>query len=244
MEIINKKQISLKESPDPSLSGLCTRLLLTLSVIALLVFIDIVSPEAAAEHKHGKIKDTASYIAMLEEQERKDWQKPSEVLKALNLSKGDVVADIGAGTGYFSRLFAEAVGENGTVYAVDIDEKLLDYLKKKAEDAGIKNIKIVKSEPNNPLLVHLKRIDLVFICNTWHHIEKRHKYLQLLHESLKPAGKLVMVDFVAKETPFGPPLSKRIPRNKLVEECEQAKFSLYGEYHFLPYQYFLIFSKN
>ncbi len=211
-------------------------------VLALLAFINIVSPVAAAEHKHGEIKDTAAYIAMLEDTARKDWQKPSEVLKALNLSKGDAVADIGAGTGYFSVLFAEAVDNNGIVYAVDIDEKLLDYLKKRAKDGGIKNIKIVKSEPDNSLLAP-QSIDLVFICNTWHHIEKRDKYLQLLYESLKPDGRLVMVDYIYKETPFGPPLSERIPRDKLIEECKQGKFSLYGEYYFLPYQYFLIFSR-
>lgn len=213
-----------------------------LPVIALLALADIASPEAAAEHKHDKIKDTAAYISMLEDIARKDWQKPSQVLKALNLSKGDAVADIGAGAGYFSVIFAEAVGENGIVYAVDIDEELLDYLKKRVEDAGLKNIKPVKSEPNNPLLTPTS-VDLVFICNTWHHIEKRDKYLQLLHKSLKPNGRLVMVDYAAKETPFGPPLSERIPRAELIEECKQGKFSLYGEYYFLPYQYFLIFSR-
>jgi predicted methyltransferase len=214
-----------------------------LSVIAFLAFIYFVSPKAAAEHKHDKIKDPAAYIAMLEDPARKDWQKPLQVLKALSLSNGDAVADIGAGTGYFSVLFAEAVGKNGTVYAVDLDEKFLDYLKKRAEDAGIKNIKIVKSEQNNPLLPPMS-VDLVFICNTWHHIGKRDMYLQLLHESLKPGGRLVMVDYVARETPFGPPLDERIPRDELIEECKQGKFSLYGEYHFLPYQYFLIFSRQ
>lgn len=214
--------------------------LFILLVISLQAF--ILSLEAAAEHKHHEIKDTAAYIAMLEDPARKDWQKPLEVLKALNPPKAGTVADIGAGSGYFSILFAEAVGKNGVVYAIDIDEKLLDYLKERAEVAGIKNIKIVKSEPDNPLLASTS-VDLVFICNTWHHIEKRDKYLKLLYESLKPDGKLVMVDYIYQETPFGPPLSERIPREKLIEECKQGNFSLYGEYYFLPYQYFLIFSK-
>lgn len=218
------------------------RTCLSLPLIALLATIYTVSTQAAAEHRLGETKDTAAYIAMLEDPKRKDWQKPSEVLKALNLSKGDTVADIGAGSGYFSVLFAEAVGENGIVYAVDIDEKLLNYLKKRSEDAGLKNIKIIKSEPDNPLLAPMS-VDLIFICNTWHHIERRDKYLQLLYESLKLDGRLVMVDYVARETPFGPPLDERIPRDELIEECKQAKFSLYGEYYFLPYQYFLIFSR-
>lgn len=215
------------------------------TALALLALIVIVSPEAVAEHKRHEIKDTTAYIAMLEDLAREDWQRPSEVIEAINPSLGDAVADIGAGTGYFSTRFARAVGENGVVYAVDIDEKLLEYLKNRiSEDKGprLDNIKIVKAEHNDPLLAPAS-VDLVFICNTWHHIERRDEYLQLLYESLRPGGRLVMVDFAARETPFGPPLRERIPRDELVEECKQGKFSLYGEYHFLPYQYFLIFTR-
>lgn len=215
---------------------------LRLKYASLPLYLFIVSLEAVAEHKHDEIKDTTAYIAMLEDPARKDWQKPSEVLKALNLSKEAAVADIGAGSGYFSIPLAKAVGKKGKVYAIDIDEKLLNYLEKRAEYAGIKNIEIVKSKPDNPLLEPLS-VDLVFICNTWHHIEKRDEYLQLLYKSLKPNGRLVMVDYIDKETPHGPPLNERIPRDKLIEECKQGKFSLYGEYYFLPYQYFLIFSR-
>jgi ubiquinone/menaquinone biosynthesis C-methylase UbiE len=94
--------------------------------------------------------------------------------------------------------------------------------------------------PDDPLLADAS-IDRFFICDTWHHIENRERYLARLKQMLKPGGQIVMIDFKKAETPVGPPLEMRIARDDLVKEMEQNGFRLDAEHAFLTYQYFLVF---
>jgi ubiquinone/menaquinone biosynthesis C-methylase UbiE len=182
----------------------------------------------------------SGYIRQLEDPKRGEWQKPDEVMARLGLKPGDSVADIGAGSGYFTLLFAEAVGSQGKVYAVDIDSEMLAYIRQRAENEHLKNIQLVEALPHDPKL-RPASVDLVFLCDTLHHISDRPAYFPLLARALRPGGRLVNVDFYKKPLPFGPPLEMKIDKKEMISEAQSAGFHLEQDYDFLPYQYFLIF---
>ena len=193
-----------------------------------------------AHEMHALHRDSKAYIAMLEDPKRDAYQKPLEVITALDLKPGEVIADIGAGSGYFSFRFAHHVGP-GRVYAVDISPDMILHMNRRIRDMQITNITTVLAPPDDPLLGD-GSLDRVFICDVWHHIEKQGEYLAKLKKMLKPGGQLVMIDFQKRELPVGPPLEMKIAREDLVRRLEQAGFQLLKEHVFLPYQYFLVFS--
>jgi ubiquinone/menaquinone biosynthesis C-methylase UbiE len=211
---------------------------------AFLLFICYVNVYAEEKgHRHCPFKSIDEYIQRLERPERAEWQKPEKVVDYLALKNGHTVADIGAGSGYFTVIFSKRVGEDGKVYAVDIEKGMIDYIEKRAKNEEIHNIKGIISESNNPLLSK-SSVDLIFICDTYHHIEKRDNYLNILKEVLKKDGRLTIIDFHAVKTPVGPPMEIRISREKMLKEVLAAGFKLEAEYYFLPYQYFLIFARE
>src|SRR6185503_21320138 len=109
----------------------------------------------------------AAYIAELEAPERAEWQQPDRVVETLALRPGMAIADVGAGTGYFTRRFAAAVGARGKVLALDVEQGMLDELRRRAPDAA--NIETRRVAPDDPGLA-AGSVDLVFVCNTGHHL--------------------------------------------------------------------------
>jgi len=199
-------------------------------------------PQAAAapqemHHRHG---DPMAYIASLDDPARDAYQKPDDVLRALALRPGEVVADIGAGSGYFALRFARAVGETGRVYAVDVSPDMVRHLNRRLRDAGVRNVVPLLSDPDDPLLPDAS-VDRFVIVNTWHHVEDQPKYLGLLKKMLKPGGQVVHIDFQKRDLPVGPPVGVKIAREDLVKQMETAGFRLAAEHRFLPYQYLLVF---
>jgi ubiquinone/menaquinone biosynthesis C-methylase UbiE len=190
---------------------------------------------------HRLHRDSSAYIAFLDDPARDAYQKPDEVMKALALRPGEAVADIGAGSGYFTVRFARAVGDTGRVYAVDISPDMIRHLNRRIRDAGIRNVVTVLSEPDDPLLPEAS-VDRFVIVDTWHHIEDKEGYLARLKRMLKPGGQVVHIDFQKRDLPVGPPLGMKIAREDLVKQMEDAGFRLAGEHTFLPYQYFLVFA--
>lgn len=199
---------------------------------------------AQVEHQqHHPPTSTREFIRVLEDPARDAWQKPQEVVAKLALKPGESVADIGAGSGYFTVPLARAVGPGGIVYAVDVDPGMLDYIRQRAKREGLENIRTVLADPHDPKLAPAS-VDLIFICDTLHHISEREKYYPLLARSLKPGGRLVDVDFHKKDLPVGPPVEMKIARQALIEEVKPAGFRLVEDYEFLPYQYFVIFNRK
>ena len=201
--------------------------------------------QAAATQKemHHRHDDPVAYIASLEDPKRDEYQKPDEVMKALALKPGEVVADIGAGSGYFTLRFARAVGDTGLVYAVDISPDMIRHVNRRVRDAKIRNVVSVLAEPDDPLLPD-GSVDRFVIVDTWHHVEDQAKYLGLIKRMLKPGGQVVHIDFQKRELPIGPPLAMKIAREDLVKQMEGAGFELAAEHTFLPYQYFLVFTTS
>jgi len=189
---------------------------------------------------HRLHQDSKAYIAMLDDPKRDAYQKPHEVITALKLKAGEVIADIGAGSGYFTFRLARHVGDKGSVYAVDVSPEMIVHLNRRIRDLKLKNVVSILSAPDDPLLADAS-VDRFFICDTWHHIENHDHYLALLKKMLRPGGEIVMVDFKKEQTPMGPPMEMRIDRADLVKEMEKNGFRLAAEHTFLPYQYFLVF---
>ncbi|MCB9383906.1 MAG: methyltransferase domain-containing protein [Bryobacterales bacterium] len=187
-------------------------------------------------------RTATEWANVLERDDRAEWQKPDEVVAALGLRAGEKVADIGAGSGYFSVRFARAVGPEGKVYAVDIQQDLMDYLAKRAKDENLPNLIPTlgtAADPNLPA----GAVDLVFICDVVHHIENRQPYYAKLAAGLAPGGKLAIVDFYKRELPVGPGVAMKIAKPDMIAELEQAGFHLETSHDFLPYQYFLVFTR-
>ena len=188
---------------------------------------------AQIAHQHHPAHDAEEYARILEDPERDTWQLPRQVIESLRLKPGEVIADIGAGTGYFARRFAPHVAK---VYAVDIDEKLLEIAKQKSPA----NVETVLAAADDPKLAE-RSVDTIFFCDVLHHIDNRPAYYAKLAKALKPGGRIVDIDFDQKPTPIGPPEAMRIPAGDVVKELDAAGFRKTESIEILPYQYFLIF---
>lgn len=197
---------------------------------------------AQTAHQHHPPGSISDYIRSLEDPERDGWQKPDRVVRTLGLRPGNVVADLGAGSGYFTVRLARAVGSEGKVYAVDIEPEMLRYIENRATEEHLGNIQTVLAKPDDPSLPEAS-LDMVFICDTLHHIANRDRYFPLLAKTLKPGGRLVNIDFHKRPLPFGPPLEMKIAETEMAREAERAGFRLAKKYSYLKYQYFLVFTR-
>ena len=187
-------------------------------------------------HKHG---EPAISSAPIDDSKRDGYQKPNEVIAALALKPGEIIADIGAGTGYFAIRLSPHVGQNGHIYAVDINPDAIRQLNQRVHETGLANISTILAPPTNPLLP--RPVDRILFVNVWHHIENQPGYLSVLKKALKPGGQIVMIDFHKRELPVGPPIAMRIAREDLIRQMQTNGFKVRAEHTFLPYQYFVIF---
>ena len=218
------------------------------SAVTFLIFLQLVAvaqnpPVKSMEEMHRLHQDSKAFIAMLDDPTRDAYQKPHEVVMALNLKEGEVIGDIGAGSGYFTFRFAHHVGDAGRVYAVDVSPDMIIHMNRRIRDLNLKNVVTILSAPDDPLLPDAS-VDRFFLCDTWHHIENHAGYLTLMRKMLKPGGQVVMIDFNKKELPVGPPMEMKISREDLIKEMASNGFKLATEHTFLPYQYFLLFALN
>jgi len=189
---------------------------------------------------HHPPQGVDAYIKQLDDPSREAWQQPDQVVYALDLKPDDELADIGAGTGYFTLRMAREVGASGKIYAVDVEQKMLDTIELRAEREKLDNIQTILATANDPHLGSAS-VDLIFICNTLHHISNRASYYRLLLRALRPGGQLVIVDFHKRELPVGPPVEMKIDKKACIKEIEAAGFQLMKDHDFLKYQYFLVF---
>jgi ubiquinone/menaquinone biosynthesis C-methylase UbiE len=202
------------------------------------------TPAAAMAHgekhgKHGNPDDIDAYVARMEEPERAQWQKPDEVLAALQLKTGQVACDVGSGPGYFSLRLARAVGDSGRVFAVDVEPRILEVLRKRIESARARNITPVLSLPDDSFLP-AGACDLILIVDTYHHFPDGPAYLRRLAASLRPGGRVVNIDFHKRELPIGPPPDNKVSREQFLRDAGAAGLKLVAEHEFLPYQYFVV----
>lgn len=170
---------------------------------------------------------------------RDSWQQPEKVLEALEIEPGDHVADLGAGSGYFTFLLAQAVGRDGRVYAVDVDRDMVALLSERVEAEGHKNVEVILAEPDDPVLPEAS-LDLLFTCNVYHHLENRSAYFARVAKSLKPDGRVAIIDLSGKSW-FAWLTGHATPAEVIEREMKAAGYTPVRTFDFLPKQVFLIF---
>jgi predicted methyltransferase len=215
--------------------------------LSLFILISFLGALPACTHQHGQKhrgpSDLKEYIEILERPDRDKDQKPDEVVKALNITDYMTIADIGAGSGYFTRKFVWVLQDRGMVYAVDVEAVLLKYNEEMADHLHTPyNAKFVVAKEDDPSLPP-NSVDLVFLCDTYHHLEKRADYFTRVKASLKKNGRVAIIDFWtdgrAGDLGFSP--EHLVARETVITEMAAAGYSLSKEHTFLPRQYFLEF---
>jgi len=176
--------------------------------------------------------DVDAFVERFEGESREVYAARTVIVAALNLSTGSQIADIGAGTGFFSRLFAEAVGDEGSVYAVEISPNFLEHLRALKSNEEIETLQVVEGSGNSVELTRAS-VDLAFICDVYHHFEAPSATLASLHDAIRPDGSLVVIDF--ERIPGKSPnrLLKHVRAGKEIfrTEIEGAGFELTDEIH-------------
>jgi cyclopropane fatty-acyl-phospholipid synthase-like methyltransferase len=191
---------------------------------------------AKPDHMDHRFDDPARFAKSFDDPSREAWQMPARVIDALQLKSGMKIADIGAGTGYFSTRLARVPGVS--VFAVDIEPKMIEYLKQRAHKEGLHNINGVLAGAASPNLP--EPVDVILVVDTYHHLPNRPAYFRDLRKSLRPGGRIAIVDF-RKDAPDGPPVHFRFTPQQIEDEMKQAGYELHVSHDFLPRQHFLIF---
>jgi ubiquinone/menaquinone biosynthesis C-methylase UbiE len=171
---------------------------------------------------------------------RDEWQQPERVIEALGLRAGDRVADLGSGSGYFTLRLAKAVGPEGRVYAVDVDEEMNEFLRERVAQAGLANVDVILGRFEDPLLPDAG-VDLVLIVDTYHHLEDRPAYFRNLRRDLAPEGRVAVIDFDGRKGWFVRLLRHVTPRDVLLREMGEAGYQVAAEFDFIDRQSFVIF---
>ncbi|MBI3141644.1 MAG: class I SAM-dependent methyltransferase [Bacteroidetes bacterium] len=178
--------------------------------------------------------DFDELVARFEDPQRREWQKVEQVIEAMGLSATDVVADIGAGTGYFTFPLAQVCQK---VIAIDIEPRFLEHIERKKESLGITNIETRLTKAHLPA-IEKGECTKVLIVNTIHHIDKVAKYLSKVRDNLRLGGSVVIVDFKEGDIPVGPPQDLRMPLPELKRQLGLAGFTrLVVDDNLLPHQY-------
>jgi predicted methyltransferase len=169
-----------------------------------------------AQGYHMDFSEVERFARHFDSPDRDAWQKPAEVVSLLDLRPGHVVADIGAGTGYFLSYWSKAVGKEGRVLALDVEPNMVEYMKRRARQARWVNVEPRVVAPDDPGLAP-SGVDRIVIVDTWHHIDDRPAYAAKLLGALRPGGSVLVVDFTL-ESDLGPPAKHRMPPEEVMKE--------------------------
>ncbi len=194
---------------------------------------------------HYQNPDVSQWRGVFERDGREVWDRRNDIIRVLDLQPGMAIADIGAGTGFFTMLMAREVGPMGKAYAVDIAPEFVKAIELRAKGRGIDNIIGIVNDQKSTRLPP-QSVDLVFISDTYHHFEYPMTTLKSIHDALRPDGELVIIDF------------KRIPgfssawvmghvragEERVTTEIQSAGFELVQRLDFMQTQYYLRFRKR
>jgi SAM-dependent methyltransferase len=178
-------------------------------------------------------------LGLLEGPDRDAWQEPDRIMDALAIADGSTVADIGAGGGWFTIRLARRVGPNGLVYAEDIQPQMLEATGRRVAREGLQNVKTVLGTPNDPRLPD-GQIDAVLIVDAYHEMEDPVSLLRNVRRTLKPTGRIGIVDYKKDGFGPGPPLEDRVDPGVILRDATVAGLRLLRREMFLPYQFLLI----
>ena len=190
-----------------------------------------------ADHMEHRFDNAEESAKSFDDPGRDAWQLPTRVIEALRVKRGQIVADVGAGTGYFTIRLAKLPAAP-KVYAVDIEPSMVSYVRQRASKEGLQNVIAVQTASEKTNLP--EPVDLVLIVDTYHHLPNRVAYFAALRTLMKPAARVAIVDF-RKGAPDGPPDEFRFTPDQITRELAQAGFVLETQHDFLPRQIFLVY---
>ena len=199
------------------------------------------APRAQTRPLHGKLFAPVD-LGLLEGPDRDLWQLPDEIMDTLGIAEGSVVADIGAGGGWFTIRLARRVGANGIVYAEDIQPQMLEATMRRVAREGLGNVRRVMGTSEDPRLP-AGAVDAALIVDTYHEFDNPDALLRNIAKSLKPNGRIGVVDFKRDGLGPGPALEDRVDPEQVVRDAEAAGLRLVRRETFLPYQFLLVFSR-
>lgn len=204
------------------------------SKVFILSLFCIFFTECSAEHRAKRFNKNAA----------KEESKPKEIIKALNIKSDMVIADLGAGGGYFTLRFAKKLDQRGRVYAIDVNKDFLGFIKKEAQKQNIQNVTTVLVEKDGGNLPK-SEFDLIFSRSVYHHLKNRSEYFENLSKNLKPEGRIAIIDYKPMGTmSFTDVFGHNTPRDTIVKEMQNAGYTLVEEHKFLPKQSFTIYQKK
>ena len=216
---------------------------LTRMLILALCAVALPQPAPAqGSRSHGRLFPPQD-LGLLDAPDRDQWQRSDQIMDALGVADGSVVADVGAGSGWFTIRLARRVGPQGVVFAQDVQPEMLNAIARRVQREELKNVRTIRGSDNDPRLP-AAALDVVLVVDAYHEIEDRRSVLVGIARALKPQGRVGVVDFKLDGLGPGPELDERIGPDEVVKEAERAGLRLLKSESFLPFQYFLIFARR
>jgi ubiquinone/menaquinone biosynthesis C-methylase UbiE len=202
----------------------------------------LIAGSASAQSRHGALFRPED-LGLLESADRDTWQKPDLIMDSLGIADGSHVADVGAGGGWFTVRLARRVGPNGVVWAEDVQAEMLEAIKRRAAKENLRNVETRKGSPTDPMLPP-GSLDAVLIVEAFQEIQNANPqlFLENVRASLKPGGRVGIVDY--KKSGGGPGPDTPVPDpDTVIRVAERAGLRLVKQETFLPFQFFLVFTK-
>lgn len=216
--------------------------------VACCLSLVVVAPDARSQQppprsqEHGRLFPPTD-LGLLEAPDRDLWQPPDRIMDVLGIAEASVVADVGAGSGWFTVRLARRVGPNGVVYAQDVQQEMLAAIRRRVDREGLTNVRPVLGEGSNPRLLR-NTLDAILIVGVYNEIGDKIEMLRNLAAALRPQGRIGVIDFKLTGGGPGPPMEERVDPQIVVRDGARAGLRLLSQETFLPYQYFLVFSKG
>jgi ubiquinone/menaquinone biosynthesis C-methylase UbiE len=215
-------------------------------VLALLTLVSTATSARGQSRaqQHGRLFPPQD-LGLLEAPDRDIWQHPDQVMDTLGIAEADVVADIGAGAGWFTIRLARRVGPNGTVYAQDVQPEMLAAISRRVNSLGLTNVKPILGKDDDPQLP-AQSLDAALMVDAYHENDARALRVSLLRnlaKALRPKGRIGLIDFKLEGSGPGPDAEERVSPETVIGEAREAGLELVSHETFLPYQYFLIFRR-
>ena len=218
------------------------------AAIAIIVCAPAIAQEQSVKpgiNDNFKDPSVKTYTIMFEGESRAIFKHRHEIVDALGLKDGMTIADVGAGTGFFSMMIAGRVGNEGTVYSVDIAENFIDHINKRAKEEKLSNINGILCDERSTHL-DAESVDLVFVCDTYHHFEYPYDTLSSIHQALRTDGRLVIVDFerikgINRDWTIN---HVRCGKGTVTDEVKDAGFDFVEEIQMMDEQYIIVFQKR
>lgn len=181
-------------------------------------------------------------LGELEGPDRELWQKPDQIMDALGIADGSIVADLGAGGGWFTVRLARRVGPHGIVYAEDVQEQMIESIQRRMQREGLRNVRTVLGTETDPKLP--RKVEAMLIVDSFYEVRNPVALLQKIREQLLPNGRLGIAEFRKDGGGPGPPLEERVEESVVLANAEAAGLRLIARETFLPYMYLLVFGRN